>query len=374
MPGMAGLADIHNLLPDVRQASDVVDRDRCLPAPLVAALKSAGAFRALMPERFGGLQADYPAYIRTIQALAGADASTAWCVNQAAVIGLTSLWLDPAATEEIWADPDCSVANGPPMDCAIEPGEGGYRLSGHWGFSSGCQHATWMMGAARCSSGGYRISYFRPSDVEFTDNWQVAGLRGTGSFEFRVQDLVIDARFVGDMAQPARELVDVSIIPNTLLFATSFAAVALGVADAALTDVIEVAQGKVPRFSATAVHDDPDVQRDMGKAIARWRAADAYLHNTVQQVVYEVRASEAISHDQRARLRMAGTHVIQECSIVVDMAYKVAGSTGIYQNQALQRRFQDMHVITQHVQGREAYFGLLGRYALSGKYEIGPMT
>ena len=87
-----------------------------------------------------------------------------------------------------------------------------------------------------------------------------------------------------------------------------------------------------------------------------------------------MRASEAISHDQRARLRMAGTHVIQECSIVVDMAYKVAGSTGIYQNQALQRRFQDMHVITQHVQGREAYFGLLGRYALSGNYEIGPMT
>ena len=130
----------------------------------------------------------------------------------------------------------------------------------------------------------------------------------------------------------------------------------------------------MPRFSATAVHDDPDVQRFVGKGIARWRAADAYLHNTVTDVVDAVRREGVISNDQRARLRMAGTHVIQESSVVVDLAYKVAGSTGIYQSHGLQRRFQDMHVITQHVQGREAYFGLLGRYALSGDYEIGPMT
>ena len=80
------------------------------------------------------------------------------------------------------------------------------------------------------------------------------------------------------------------------------------------------------------------------------------------------------SHDQRSRLRMAGTHVIRECAEVVDLAYKVSGSTGIYETEPLQRRFQDMHVITQHVQGREAYFGLLGRYAITGEYEVGPMT
>jgi alkylation response protein AidB-like acyl-CoA dehydrogenase len=340
----------------------------------VAPLKEAGAFRALLPHNFGGLEAYFPDYIRLVQAIAQADASTAWCVNQAAVIGLTSLWLPAESTQKIWADPNTSVANGPPFDCAIAHTDEGYVLNGHWGFSSGCQHATWMMGAARFSEGGYRISYIDPKEVTFTDNWQVAGLRGTGSFEFKVENLSVAAEFVGDMTAPANHLFDLSIVPNTLLFATSFAAVALGVAEGALKDVIDLAQGKVPRFSSTTVRDDPDVQRFIGKAIARWRAADAYLHNTVKGVIDEVRDTETISHDQRARLRMAGTHVIQECSVVVDLAYKVAGSTGIYQDHTLQRRFQDMHVITQHVQGREAYFGLLGRYAMSGEYEIGPMT
>ena len=360
--------------PRADRASPRAHNQGAITNEVVLKLKQAGAFRALMPERFGGLEAYFPRYIRTIQRLASADASTAWCVNQAAVIGLTSLWLPEESTEEIWSDPLTSVANGPPIDCLIRPDGDDYRLTGHWGFSSGCQHAVWMMGAAKHSESGYRIAYFRPDDVVFNDNWQVAGLKGTGSFEFRSEDLKISKAFTGDMMLPAKHSFDLSIVPNTLLFATSFAAVALGVADAALKDVIDLAQGKVPRFSATAVHDDPDVQRFVGKAIARWRAAEAYLFNTVETVIEAVRETGVISHDQRAHLRMAGTHVIQECAVVVDLAYKVSGSTGIYQDQTLQRRFQDMHVITQHVQGREAYFGILGRYALSGKYELSPMT
>ena len=137
-------------------------------------------------------------------------------------------------------------------------------------------------------------------------------------------------------------------------------------------------QGKMPRFSALALRDDPDVHRLIGQAQARWRAARAYLRLTVGEVFGAVRQSpgpkDAITHDQRAHLRMAGTHVIRESAAVLDLAYKVAGSTGIYQDQTLQRRFQDMHVITQHVQARESYYGLLGRYAISGEYELTPMT
>ena len=163
-------------------------------------------------------------------------------------------------------------------------------------------------------------------------------------------------------------------MPNTLLFATSFACVALGVASGALKDIVDLAQGKIPRWTNVKVKDDPDVQRFVGKATARWRGADAYLHRTLERIFPEIRETGEVTHEQRAEMRMVGTHVIQECAEVVDLAYKISGSTGIYQDQRLQRRFQDMHVITQHVQGREAYFGLLGRHQLTGEYEIGPMT
>lgn len=368
------IAELEALLPQVAARGDDIERCRALPEDLVDQLKHAGAFRLLIPEAFGGCDAPVDTFIAVIEQLAQADASTAWCVNQAAVIGTTSLWLPETKIREIWAAPDTAVANGPPFGCTIRPNDGGYLLNGHWGFSSGCQHATWMMGAAKYSEGGYRIAYFRPEQVTFTDNWQVAGLRGTGSFEFRIKDLQLPVDQVADNGAAPSVDNEVTRVPGSLLFAVSFAAVALGVASGALADVLAIAQGKVPRFSAIGLRDDPDVQRFIGQAQARWRAARAYLYGTVEQVFTQVRANGAISHEERAQLRMAGTHVIRECAEVLDLAYKISGSTGIYQEQTLQRRFQDMHVITQHVQARESYYGLLGRYAISGEYEITAMT
>ena len=94
----------------------------------------------------------------------------------------------------------------------------------------------------------------------------------------------------------------------------------------------------------------------------------------VAEVLAQVRSGEPATVESRAALRMAGTYTIRECADVVDLAYKIVGSTGIYQNQTIQRRFQDMHVITQHVQAREAHYNLLGRYLISGDYEFGPMS
>ena len=139
---------VEALFPEVAVAADQIERDRALPTELVARLKAAGAFRLLIPQQFGGLQARFEDYVPCIQRLAQADASTAWCVNQAAVIGTTSLWLPVAKITEIWAAPDTAVANGPPFDCQIKPRGEGFALTGHWGFSSGSAHASVVL----CSS------------------------------------------------------------------------------------------------------------------------------------------------------------------------------------------------------------------------------
>lgn len=368
------LAPIEALIPQIQAAGDQIDAQRCLPDELVYALKTAGGFRSLIPKQFGGLEADFVDYLKMVENLAAADASTAWCVNQATVIGLTSLWLPAAQIHEIWADPNTSVANGPPFAGTIEPHGDGYRLNGHWGFSSGCQHAVWMMGAARYSEGGWRIAYFRPQDVSFIDNWQVGGLRGTGSFEFTIKDLDLPSSQVADVGMVPTWQGALTTVPGALLFAMSFAAVALGVSRGALEDVIEIAQSKLPRYASLHLRDDPDVHRFVAKAQARWRSSRAYLHTTMTDVLRKVTTQGDITNHERSELRMAGTHVIRECAEVMDLAYKVAGSTGIYKDQPIHRRYQDMQVITQHVQARESHFALLGRYAVSGDYETGPMS
>ena len=154
----------------------------------------------------------------------------------------------------------------------------------------------------------------------------------------------------------------------------SFAALALGVAKGGLDDAIEVAEGKLPRYAPLKLRDDPNVHRFLAKAVASWRSINSYLHSTVEEVLEQVNNSGPATEESRSKLRLCGTHVIRECAEVLDLAYKIVGSTGIYQDHRIQRRFQDMHVITQHVQAREAHFNLVGKYLISNEYERGPMS
>ena len=358
----------------IRAAADEIEALRELPDPLVAELKSAGVFRQLIPVRFGGGGAGLPDFVSALQIYAEADASTAWCVSQGSVIATTSMWLPETSAGELWSDPLCAIANGPPRGCDAAPSDDGYRVTGHWGFSSGSAHATWMHGAVRRTSDGVWMGiYFPKRQATFHDNWQVAGLKGTSSLEFTVSDLAVPEAWITDFRQPPIDAGALFKIPVALVFAVSFGSVALGVARAGLDAAIDLAQGMVPGYGSSTVKDDPDMQKLIGEAEMRWRAARAFLHDTVARVWEALDHQEQIQDQQRIELRMAGTNAINDAATALNLAYTVAGSSAIYQANPLQRRFQDMHVITQHVQGRPAHYGVVGRYFLGHPFKPGPM-
>jgi alkylation response protein AidB-like acyl-CoA dehydrogenase len=359
---------------EIEASADEVERLRRLPDRLASRLISNGVFRQLIPVSFGGLGIELPDFVRSLQSYAQADASTAWCISQGAVIATTSMWLPEPSARSIWSDPESVVANGPPRDCEAVPDGDDYRVTGHWGFSSGSAHANWMHGALRRTSDNVWMgAYFPKTAVEFEDNWQVAGLKGTSSLEFRVKDLAVAGDWMCDFRAPPLTDDRLYRIPVALIFAVSFGSVALGVARAGMDAAVDLAQGKVPGYSSTTVRDDPDMQKFVGEAEMRWRAARAFLHETVERVWSDLSDQDGILDAQRIDLRMAGTHAINDAATALDLAYKVAGSSAIYQSNPLQRRFQDMHVISQHVQGRPAHYGVVGRYFLGHPFKPGPM-
>lgn len=358
----------------IAASADETEKGRALPDALAAELKSAGIFRQLIPQRLGGLGITLPDFVRAMQLYAEADASTAWCIAQGAVIATTSLWLPEASARTIWSDPDSVVANGPPRQCEAEAIDGGYRVNGHWGFSSGSAHANWMHGALRRTSDNVWLgAYFPKSEAEFEDNWQVAGLKGTSSLEFRVRDLKVSDDWICDFRASPLDDGALYRIPVALVFAVSFGAVALGVARAGMDAALALAQGKVPGYSSSTLKEDPDMQKMIGEAEMRWRAARAFLLDTVDTLWTDLANQDAIADAQRIDLRMAGTNAINDAAAALDLAYKVAGSSAIYQANPLQRRFQDMHVISQHIQGRPAHYGVVGRYFLGHPFKPGPM-
>jgi alkylation response protein AidB-like acyl-CoA dehydrogenase len=152
-------------------------------------------------------------------------------------------------------------------------------------------------------------------------------------------------------------------IPRTLLFASGDAGVALGVARTCLDTFVELACAKTPRAMEALLRDQPVIQATVGQAEAHLRSGRAFLTEAVSEI-WSAARSGTVSLDQRAVLRVATTHAIRLAVQVVDAVYNAAGATAIYETHLLQRHFQDIHVISQHLQGRLSHYELVGRHWL----------
>jgi len=373
----APLESARRLAPEIRACAERIEAERELPRPLFEQLSDAGFFHMALPRSLGCPELDLPSYIQVINELARADASTAWAINQGAIFATFAARMHQPAARAIWIDtPRAVVANTPLATMRAHVVPGGYRVTGSGGFSTGCRHASWLAANAQIlqndepvipEDGHAETSFlFVPaSEAELLDTWHVRGMRGTGTHHFAVNDVFVpEDRTV--RSQPAAPLIETGPlyrIPRTLLFASGDASAALGVARAALDAFVELAGAKTPRRVTGLLREQPMVQADVGLAEARLRSGHALLVEAVNEI-WSAALADSVELEQRAGLRLAATHAIRLAVDVVDAVYNAAGATAIYESHVLQRYFQDVHVISQHIQSRRAHYELVGRYWL----------
>jgi indole-3-acetate monooxygenase len=380
MPGteVHSLLDVaRKLVPQIQSYADEVEADRELPRPLFEALADAGMFHMALPRALGCPEIDLPTYIQVIEELGKADASTAWVINQGGIFGTYASRMPRDIARAIWIDtPRSVVANTPAPTAQAVVVPGGYRVTGCQGFSTGCRHASWLAAHAQIIENGNprrlengqpetRYLFVPVADAERLDTWHVRGMRGTGTHHFAVRDVYVPTeRSVLAAGAQLIETGPLYQIPRTLVFASGDAAVALGVARAALTTFYELAGAKSPRAMRGLLRDQPMVQADSGRAEAHLRAGRAFLTEAVRDLWAAVTATGTMSLDQRAALRIAATHAIWLAVQVVDTVYNASGATSIYEGHRLQRTFQDIHVISQHLQARRSHYQLVGQHWL----------
>jgi alkylation response protein AidB-like acyl-CoA dehydrogenase len=363
------------LAPQIRSAADEIDAARELPRPLFEALADAGLFHLGVPRGIGGGECDFPTYVEVIEEIGKADASTGWAVNQGAIFGTYAARMPREAARAIWIDaPRSVVANTPAATAKAVVVPGGYHVTGRQGFSTGCRHATWVAahaqvvenGQVRLENGQPEARYFfvPVAEAELLDTWHVRGMRGTGTHHFAVTDVFVPTeRTVLSATAKLLEEGPLYKIPRTLAFASGDAAVALGMARACLDTFVELAGAKTPRAMQALLRDQSMVQVSVGQAEAALRSGRAFLMETVRDIWSEATVG-AVSLERRAILRLATTHGIRLAAQVIDTVYSAAGATAAYEGNLIQRHFQDIHVITQHLQGRMAHYELVGRHWL----------
>jgi alkylation response protein AidB-like acyl-CoA dehydrogenase len=375
--GLEFLQRARDFVPELAAAAAAIERQRELPESVVAAMVERGFFRMLVPRSVGGAELLPAPYVRVVEEIATADASAAWCLNQGAGCSMTAAYLEPEAAREIFGGPHGILAWGPGPGKAQRV-KGGYRVTATWSFASGSHNATWLgchvpifdeAGAQLFHPDGSPVictPLFPKSCAEMTDIWHVIGLRGTGSDKYSVTDLFVSEAHVArrDIADTRREQGLLYRFSSLQLYASGFAGVAMGIARSTLDAFVELAADKVPFRGKRTLRDNNVVQSQVAQAEARLRSARAHLYQSLEEITGEVAQSGRLTLDQRMTIRLASTFAIHQSLNVVDTAYHAAGSTAIFEENPFERRFRDIHTVSQQLQGRQEHFETVGQYLL----------
>jgi alkylation response protein AidB-like acyl-CoA dehydrogenase len=363
--------------PALDAASDEIERTRRIPEPLLSRLHASGLFRLLLPAAYGGSEQPPWVYFEALAEVARHDASVAWNLFVGNSSAQLAAYLEPDTAATIYADPRSLVAWGPPNGTRLKRVDGGYLVNGRWDYASGCRQASWMGvhdlvelpdGSLRTHSDGrpYIVSLLFPVEqAELLDTWDTIGLRGTGSDSYTVSDVFVPDAYSSTREDLSLRRIDAPLYAFTWsgLYAVGVGACATGIARAMLEHLVALAATKTPR-GLSRMADNPALQGLVARAEARLGAAASYLVATLQEVHARCGPVDPIDVPDRAVVRLAATHAIHTAIEIVDLAYKQAGINAIYPSSPFQRRFRDMHTLSQQIQSRDAHYEAVGKVLL----------
>jgi alkylation response protein AidB-like acyl-CoA dehydrogenase len=365
--------------PLIAEAAPRTEAARQVADEVMEALHDAQLFRMAMPRSIGGGEATPMQVFEVMEIVAAADASTAWCLGQGQGCTYAGAYLDPAAANDIFAAPNAILAWGPGSKSARAVADGdGYRVSGEWMFASGSRHATWI--GAHCpifeSDGetprlvngrqAVRSMMFPKSSAKMVDTWHVMGLRGTGSDNYILDNLYVPETHSYRRDHPDDRRVDSALyrIPLLTFYGFTFAGVAMGIARAMLDALKTLAETKVAGGSSAPLRENAVIQSEVAKAEGKLASARAYLMQMLEETYATGLQTPDFPLDQRAGLRIAITTAMDHARQVVEFAYNAAGATAIFESQPFERRFRDMHAVTQQGQAHLSNYEVAGQVLL----------
>jgi indole-3-acetate monooxygenase len=365
------------LQPMLRAAGDEIEEHRQLPPHIVDALIERGIFKMLLPRSIGGAELSPLTETAVLELLAQADGSTAWSLGQNSGCSMIAPYLPPESAREIFGGPRGILAWGPELPGAGRgiAVDGGYRVTGHWGFATGSRHASWLGchipifqsdgGPCLAANGRplVRTMILPKSDARIIDNWQVLGLRGTGSDSYALDDYFVPQAHAGgrDNEAERHEKGPLYQFTSGMIYAMNFAHVSMGIARGAFDAFIEIARDKVARGAKGTLRENNVVQSQIGQCEARLKSARAYLRGVIGEMWDEAREEGRISAEHHPQLRLAATWAIHQSRDVVATVYHAAGASAIFENNPLERRMRDIHAGTQQGQGRPIHFETVGQ-------------
>jgi 3-hydroxy-9,10-secoandrosta-1,3,5(10)-triene-9,17-dione monooxygenase len=337
--------------------------DRRISDETIADFQKAGLFRMLQPARWGGLEVDPKVFFEVQMTVARACPSSAWVLGIVGVHSWQMALFPLEAQTEVWGkDAGTLVSSSYAPTGKVERVKDGYRVSGRWSFSSGCDHCQWVF------LGGFvpslvegkppemRTFLLPRSDYTIDDTWFVAGLRGTGS-----KDIVVENAFVPEhrthrlidgykRTSPGNEHNPAPLykLPFGQIFVRSVSTSAIGIADGALRAYVDQASKRIAASDASKIADDPATQTVAARAAATIDESRVVLFRDMDEMMDLARTGQDIPIERRVRFRYHSARVVDRCAEAVDELFSASGGRAIFQTSPILRFFLDIHAARGH--------------------------
>lgn len=351
------------LVPKLAARASDAERAGMVPHETIREMQEAGLFRVLQPRRWGGYELDPRVFYQVQMTLAEGCMSTAWIYG---VIGVHN-WQLPLfpeqAQQDVWGKDSATLIASTYMPVGkAEPVEGGYRFSGRWQFSSGVEHCQWIfLGGLlpkRDGTPGFEHTTFLlpASDFKVEHNWDVLGLRATGS-----HDIVVDNVFVpehhtqrtndhSDAGCPGRALNTAALyrIPFTQVFQRAVSSACIGALQGAIDDFRRRAAAHVGKHGGKTA-EDPNAQIAVSEAMMTVDALKLVLMRNFGRIVDCAISGERMPVEERLMQRAQAAQVPKQCAQRVDELLRASAASGTYKTNPVERILRDIYQSRGHI-------------------------
>lgn len=351
------------MIPVLRERARACTKAGNVPVETVAEMKEAGFFRVLQPKRYGGYEMHPNVFFEVQKALAEGCMSTGWIYGVLGCHPYELALFHDRAQQEVWVDnPDMLVSSTYQPVGKVEKADGGFYLSGRWGFSSGSTHCGWiLLGAIYFPEGGppdMRTFLLPRSDYQVIEGtWDTFGLQGTGSF-----DIVVDRVFVPEYrthrasdgfacTNPGQAENDSALyrLPWAQVFMRSVSTAAFGATKAAIEAAMGIMQSRISSNTGKAAKADPFLHAAIARTIAEVEEMERTQRATFNEMMEYAERQEPVPMERRTLFAYNSSNVVRRMADLVDDMVKLLGGRAIYMSSPILQPWLDLHAARAHV-------------------------
>ncbi|HHX35329.1 MAG TPA: flavin-dependent monooxygenase [Gammaproteobacteria bacterium] len=358
------------MIPALKARATQAGHDLKIPDETIAEMQAAGLFKAMQPKRHGGFEVDPRTFFEIQMALAEGCMSTAWIYGVMGVHPWQLARYPAEAQQDVWGESQDTLVGSTYMPVAkVTPVEGGYRISGRWGFSSGCEHCTWtLLGGILPPDENFKEpehgTFLVPiSDYRIERNWDVLGLRGTGSHDIIVDDAFVPAHRVQRTNNSALEATPglqentnpIFKIPFAQVFTRAVSSSVLGALQGAINEFRDNAAKHIGKHGAKTA-EDPVAQDAVADAIVTLDMLKLVLDRNYGELMEIAEKGELPGVEMRLLYRYQSAYVTNTCAEKVSALLKSMAASGLYKTNPVERIFRDVHQARGHIANNMAAY------------------